>query len=96
MIVETQKKLSCGSPPKAQTRKAAERNPGLVTSTKTQRRAGRPAKRWEDDVNEVVKDEETEASQSNDLKNNNTWLVVVQHVYEWEEESKTIHQTRYR
>ena len=49
------------------TRKAAEWNPGSTRSTKTQRRAGRPAKRWEDDLNEFVKDEETEATQSNDL-----------------------------
>ena len=50
------------------TRKATEWNPGLVIPTRTQRRAGRPAKRWEDDSNEFVKDEYTEATQSNDLK----------------------------
>ena len=48
--------------------KNAEWNPGLIISTKTHRRAEQPAKRWEDDLNEFVKDEETEATQSNDLK----------------------------
>ena len=40
------------------TRRGAEWNPGLVISTRTQRKAERPAKRWEDDVNEFVRDEE--------------------------------------
>ena len=30
-----------------------------------------------------MKDDETEATQSNDLKNNNTWLVGAKNVYEW-------------
>ena len=38
---------------------------------KNSRKAGGPAKGWEDDLNEFVKDEETEATQSNDLKNQN-------------------------
>ena len=56
------------------TRKAAEWNPGLDKSTNTQRRAGRPAKRWEDDLNDFVKAEATETAQSNDLKNDTTWF----------------------
>ena len=74
--VETQKKLKLRQtlriPTQSQerwTRKAAEWDPGLINPSTTQRRAGRPAKRWEDDWNEIVKDEETEATQSKDLKN---------------------------
>ena len=62
--VETQKKLKCrqalriATPnPDRWTRKAAEWNPGLIISTKTQWRAGRPAKRWEDDLDDFVKGE---------------------------------------
>ena len=62
---DTQEIELAPSCPERWTRKAAERNAGLIISTK--RRAGRPAKRWEDDVNEFVKDEEIEATQSNDL-----------------------------
>ena len=54
------------------TRKAAEWNPGLIISTRTQRRAGRPAKRWEDDLNEFVTDEETQTTRSDALKVNKT------------------------
>ena len=54
------------------TRRAAEWNPGLIFSTRTQRKAGRPTKRWEDDLNEFVKEEEAETTQSKDLRNNNT------------------------
>ena len=60
----------------------------LIISTKTQRRAGRPAKRWEDDLNEFVKDEETEATQSDDLKNNNTCLIAAENVYGWEKKGR--------
>ena len=80
--------------PNRWTRKAAEWNQGLIISTKTQRRAGRPAKRWEDDLSEFEKDAETEASQSEYLKNNNTWLITVKNIYEWEKKERR--QTRYR
>ena len=52
------------------------------------RKARRPAKRWEDDLNEFVKDEETEATQSNDLKNNDTWLTAAKKIYEWVKKEK--------
>ena len=43
---------------------------------------GRPANRWEDDLNDFVKDEETEGTQSNDLKNNYTWFMTAKNIYE--------------
>ena len=54
------------------TKKAARGNPGLSSTAKTGRHAGRPRKRWEDDINESVRDDETEESKGNDLKNNDT------------------------
>ena len=79
------------------TTKAAEWNPKLIISTKTQRRAGRPAKRWEDHLNDIVKDEETEATQSNDPKNNSTRLVTAKKEHlQMVKERKTRRQTRYR
>ena len=55
-------------------------------STRSQRKAGRPAKRWEDDLNEFVKKEETEATQSNDLKT--ITHVAAKNVYEWEKKDR--------
>ena len=66
------------------TRKAAEWNPELIISTRTQRRAGRPAKRWEDDLNEFVK----EATQSNDLKTVTQGLLSRKNVYEWQKKER--------
>ena len=56
--------------------------------TRSQRKAGRPAKRWEGDLNDFVKDEETQTTQSNDLKNNNTWLSAAKKIYGWETKEK--------
>ena len=67
------------------TRKASEWNPRLNKSTNTPRRAGRPAKRQ--DLNDFVKNEATEPTQSDDLKNDTTWRRRL------EEERKTIRQT---
>ena len=65
-------------------RRVAEWNPSLLISTRIKRKARRPAKRWEDDLNEFVKDEDTEGTQSNDLKNNDTWLAAATNVYDLE------------
>ena len=43
-----------------------------------------------------MKDEDTEANQSKDLKKNNTWLFTAANIYEWETERQTKRQTRYR
>ena len=49
------------------------RNDFLV-GTKTNRRVGRPTKRWEDDISQLVKLDEIEETKGKDLKNNGTWL----------------------
>ena len=69
-------------------RKAAEWNLGLIISTRSQRKAGRPAERWEDDLNEFVTDEETQTTQGDDLKNNNTRLSAAKKIYEREMKEK--------
>ena len=56
--------------------KAAEWNPELGTKYQTNRAVGRPKKRWEDEINEFLKPEETEATTGNDMKNHNTWIEV--------------------
>ena len=56
--------------------KAAEWNPGFSTEIKTCRAGGRLRKRWEDEVNDFFKPEETEATNGSDVKNNHTWIQV--------------------
>ena len=51
-------------------------NPELSTKYKTYRAVGRPKRRWEDEINEFLKPEETETPTGNDMKNNNTWIKV--------------------
>ena len=53
-----------------------------------ERKAGGPAKRWEDDLNEFVKDEETQNAQSNYLKNNKTWLPAAKRFLNGEKKEK--------
>ena len=55
------------------TGKIIEWNPGLDNKIKTNRCVGRPRKRWEDDINEFWRPEETDDTKGNDLKNNCTW-----------------------
>ena len=51
-------------------RKAADWNPGLSTKHQTNRPVGRPTKRWEDEINDFLKQEETEETKGNELRNN--------------------------
>ena len=46
-------------------------------STKqTNRPVGRPKKRWEDEINEFLKPEDTETTKGNEMKINDTWINV--------------------
>ena len=58
------------------TKKAAKWNPGLSTKHQTNRTVGRPQKRWEDEVNDSLKPEETEETKGNERKNNDTLIKV--------------------
>ena len=50
--------------------------------------AGRPTKRWEDDLNDFVKDKATEVTQSNDLKNDTTWLAAAINTDDWKKTAR--------
>ena len=67
------------------TKKTARWNPNLCSATRTSRSVGRPRKRWEDDLNECVKCEETEESRGIDLK---TWLQAAKKQKQWKETEK--------
>ena len=56
--------------------KAAEWNPELSTKYSTNRAIGRPRKRWEDDINEVLKivEDETENFTESSSQINKTWI----------------------
>ena len=58
------------------TKKTAKWNPGLSTIYQTNRPVGRPKKRWEDEISEFLKPEETETTEENEMKNNDTWIKV--------------------
>ena len=52
--------------------KMAEWNPGLDNKIKTNRSVGKSRKRWEDEINEQLRQEETAEAKGSDLKNYNT------------------------
>ena len=56
--------------------KAAEWNPELSSKYRTNRAIGRPRKRWEDDINEFLKQvvEKTENLTESSNQINNTWI----------------------
>ena len=56
--------------------KAAEWNPELSSKYRTNRSIGRPRKRWEDDINEFLKqvEEETENLTESSNQINKTWI----------------------
>ena len=60
-------------------------NPGLSSGFKASRAVGRPRKRYEDDINQFFKPEETEETKGNELKNNDTWIRVAKDQIRWKE-----------
>ena len=66
-------------------KKAAKWNPGLRNACKACIAVGRPRKRWEDDINQFFKPEETQETKGNDLKNNDTWMQVAKDQKRWKE-----------
>ena len=56
--------------------KAADWNPELSTRYRTNRAIGRPRKRWEDDINEFLKQEfeDTEVPIESSNQTNKTWI----------------------
>ena len=64
-------------------KKEAEWNPDLSIKHKTCRSVGRPKKRWEDEINDHSKTEETEETKGNEIKNNDTWIKVAKNRERW-------------
>ena len=66
-------------------KKAAQWNPGLSIKHKTCRSVGgRPKKGWEDEMNDFLKPEETEATSGNERKND-TWITAATNRERWKE-----------
>ena len=42
--------------------------------SQSQQSSGKTEKRWEDDINQFLKPDETEATKGDDSKNNDTWI----------------------
>ena len=57
------------------TTKIIEWNLGLDNKIRTNSSIGRPRKRWEDDISEFLRPEETEEGKGSDLRNNCTWKI---------------------
>ena len=68
-------------------RKAAEWNPDLSSRYKTNRAIGRPRKRWEDDINDflkqVLEDKENEDPIERRNQTNNNWINIVKDWRRW-------------
>ena len=64
------------SPSERWLKKAAEWNPGLSLRYRTNRAIGRTRKRWEDDINEFLKQEfeENENPIESNNQTNKTWI----------------------
>ena len=79
--------------------KAAEWNPELSSKYKTNRSIGRPRKRWEDDINEFLKQNEDETKNLTESSNqiNKNWINTVKDRGRWTllEENYTTNSERH-
>ena len=61
-------------------KKAAEWNPDLSSRYRSNRAIGRPRKRWEDDINDFLKqileEKENEEPIERRIQNNNNWINI--------------------
>ena len=68
------------SPSERWLKKAAEWNPELSSRYRTKRAIGRPMKRWEDDINDFLKqnfeEKENEEPLERKSQNNNIWMNI--------------------
>ena len=75
------------SPSERWFKKAAEWNPELSSRYRTNRAIGRPKKRWEDDINDFLKqnleEKENEEPLERKNQNNNTWINIAIDRKEW-------------
>ena len=54
-----------------------------VLQPKTCRVVGRPKKRWEDEINDFPRLEQTDETKGNDTRNNDTWFKMAKHQKRW-------------
>ena len=75
------------SPSERWLKKAAEWNPELSSRYRTNRAIGRPRKRWEDDINDFLKqnldEKENEEPIERKSQNNNIWINTAKDRKEW-------------
>ena len=75
------------SPSERWLKKAAEWNPELSSRYRTNRAIGRPKKRWEDDINDFLKqnleEKENEEPLERKSQNNNIWINIAKDRKEW-------------
>ena len=74
--------------------KAAEWNPRLSSKIRTNRAVGRPKKRWEDEINQFLKSEETEATIGSDVKNNDRWIWAAKQKDKWKDKEEKFEKKR--
>ena len=75
------------SPSERWVKKAAEWNPEVSSKYRTSRTIGRPKKRWEDDINDFLKQnhDETKIEETRErrIQNNNRWISIAIDRKEW-------------
>ena len=75
------------SPSERWLKKAAEWNPELSSKYKTNRAIGRPRKKWEDDINDFLKqileEKESEEPIERRIQNNNNWINTAKDWRKW-------------
>ena len=83
------------SPSERWLKKAAEWNPELSSRYRTNRTIGRPRKRWEDDINDFLKqnldEKENEEPIERKSQNNNIWINTAKDRKEWARLEEKIH-----
>ena len=83
------------SPSERWLKKAAEWNPDLSSRYRTNRAIGRPRKRWEDDINDFLKQilEEKEKDEpiERKIQNNNNWINTAKDWEKWARLEEKIH-----
>ena len=68
-------------------KKAAERSPDLSSRNKTNRAIGRPSKRWEDNINDFLKQVREEKENENPIERSNqtnkNWINIAKDWKRW-------------
>ena len=77
---------------KVDERKQAKWNPGLSIGAKTCRAVGRRKKKWEDEVNQILKPEDTDETNGNDIKNNGAWIWAAKDQETWKNGRRILQQ----